>query len=410
MQEVDVQGVSENTPLNPDQKKRIIEAIGLCERGDSNNALSILFSVAEESQNSLPYTCIGNCYRQMGDFGKAKSYYEKAIELPVTTAHPYITLGNLYYEEGNVNRAILLWSAANTLVADNGSLLLNLATAYTQKDLRIQAIQYYQKFINFSSKNASPQYDEIYTKISRLRAIASNSNNIATKYFNAKNYSKALEHYLTSVMNYPLQPQISYLVGNMFFNMNDFNSAVEHWTNAYLVSDFNPSYLGLLPFAYEKLNKPSYAYCFYYSLMASHSQHKIPPDEIKQKLLNLGIIVYEKNSDYSDMHFRLGQRLEMDNNYLMAHVEYNNALILTKNNKKKIEDCLSKMTDFLHPELRLISSMQLMVSKCMKENNFEQAIKICDKILAYSQSNSQIEAVIRRKKDECLRLSKISKN
>ncbi|MDD3237573.1 MAG: tetratricopeptide repeat protein [Candidatus Gastranaerophilales bacterium] len=387
----------------------MIAAIALFDNGDNAAALASFLEIVEVAKNSLPFTCIGNCYKKMGDLQKAKVYYEKAIELPVTTPHPYIALGNMYYQEGDVHKAILLWTAANTLVVDDSSLLLNLASAYSKLELRIQAVQYYQKIVTYSSKKTFSIYEQIHSMVSKLRNIASKNNQIGTRYYNAKHYDKALECYLTSIKNYPLQPKIQYLVGNMLFMMNDYQGSIDCWSDAYIVSDFNPVYIGMMPLAYEKLNKPSYAYAYYYTLMSSQSQTALSPEIIKQKLLNLGVIVYTKDSNYSDYHFNLAKKYEQESNFLMANIEYQHSLVLTKSNKQKIESCLKKMHDFLHPELRVISSMQLMVTKLMKDSNYDAAINLCDKILGYAQDNTQIIAVIRRKKDECLRLSKISK-
>lgn len=389
--------------LSEEQKNSISRAIDLYEKGEYNSALKILLSIIEKIHNALAYTCIGNCYMMLGDFVNSKFYLEKAIERPSMSPLPYISLGNLYYGDGNLQQAILYWTIANTLVSDDSILLLNLATAYAQKELRIQSIIYYEKFIRFAKQKNLPDYEEVYGKITKLRAIASKSNNIATRHYKAQAYEKAIEHYLASVLNYPLQPQVNHMLGTMFFMSNDYKSAIECWLNAYITSDFNEHNLGYLPIAYEKMKMFSYAYCFYYILLTCPVKKTFTEDNLKAKLLQHSMTVF-RDQDYSELHYNSGKKFESENNYLMAYVEYRNALILCKTDKRKIEASLSKMNDFINPEMRVVSTLQFQVTKHLKDNEPELAIEICDKILSLTKPNSPVESVVKRKKEECIRL------
>lgn len=389
--------------LDEDQKVTIARAIDLYESGDYKASLNMLLSLVQKVQNALAFTCIGNCYKKMGDLDNAKAFLEKAIERPSMSSLPYISLGNLHYEKGNIQQAILHWTIANTLIADDENLLLNLASAYAKKELRIQSISYYEKYIRYATQKASPTYQEVYSKITKLRAIASKSNNIAARYYKSKAFEKSIESYYSSVLNYPLQPQVNHMLGNMFFLTKDYKSAIECWLNAYISSDFNANHLGYIPIAYEKMNMLSYAYCFYYILMTNPVKKVLTDDDIKAKLLQHSIVVF-RDQDYSELHYNSGKKFELENNYLMAYLEYSNALILSKKDKKKMEAAKSKMYDFITPEMRVVSTLQFQVTKHLKENEPELAILVCDKILSLIKPHSPVESIVKRKKEECIRL------
>lgn len=403
MDETSVDYTLVQSVLDEDQKKSVSKAIDLYENGDYREALKVLLVLSDHVQNALAYTCIGNCYMMLGDFANSKAYLEKAIERPSMSPLPYISLGNLYYGEGNLQLAILYWTIANTLVADDSTLLLNLATAYAQKDLRIQSISYYEKFIRYTSDKTKTGYEEVYANITKLRAIASKANNIAARHYKARSFEKSIESYLSSVLNYPLQPQVNHMLGNMFFLTNDYKSSIECWLNAYIASDFNANHLGYIPLAYEKMKMYSYAYCFYYILLTNPVKKVFTDDDIKAKLLQHSIVVF-KGQDYSELHYNAGKKLELENNYLMAFIEYTNASILCKGDKRKIEASLSKMHDFINPEMRVVSTLQFQVTKHLKDNEPALAIEICDKILSLIKPHSPVESIVKRKKEECIRL------
>lgn len=395
-----IQGV-----LSEEQKNSIVRAIEFFEHSDYQTALKILLAISENLNNALVFTCISNCYMKLGDVDNSKLYLEKAVENPSLSPLPYISLGNLYYAEGNLQKSILYWTIANTLTADDAILLLNLATAYAQKDLRIQSIMYYEKFLKFSKEKTTSDYEKVYEKISKLRSVASNANKEATKNYKIKSYDKAIDSYLTSVSNYPLQPQTNVLLGNMLFLSNDFKLAANCWLNAYIASDYDEANLSYLPLAYEKLNMNSYAYCFYYILLTYRGKKAFNQEIIKSKLLQHTKTLFDGTKDYSQLHYNNGKKFELENNYLMAHLEYRNALILAKRDKKKIETSLSKMYDLANPESRVIINLQSQVNKYLNDNNPESAIHICDKILLLAKQNSTVESSVKRKKEECIRLS-----
>lgn len=388
--------------LSSEQKSSMARAIEFYEHDDYQTALKILLALAENFNNALVFTCISNCYMKLSDVANSKLYLEKAIENPSLSPLPYINLGNLYYAEGSMQKAILYWTIANTLVADNPTLFLNLATAYAKKDLRIQSIIYYEKFIKFAKDKVS--YNEVYKKIAKLRNIASNANNEAINNYKNKSFKKATESYLTSVLNYPLQPEVNMMLGNMFFLSNNFKSAIDCFLNAYITSDFNESYLSYIPLAYEKLNMYSYAYCFYYILTKYRGKKAFNDDTVKAKLLLHSKAVFNGDKNYSEFHYNNGKKFESENNYLFAYIEYNNALILSKENKNKIETSLSKIQDFINPETRVITVLQSQVNKYLNDNDPEPAIQICDKILLLVRQNSATESSVKRKKEECIRL------
>ena len=395
--------------LNPEQKKAIIKAIDFYDTANYRSAIDLLMPIVDKTHDPVAYTCLGNCYLKAGDFYNARKYFEKAIERPTLSPFPFISFGNLYYEEGDVQKAILHWSVANTLVADDASLILNLATAYAQKDFRIQSIIYYERYLKIAAGSQSETYKKITSRVAKLKTTSAKLNGVASRYFASKSINKAIEAYRSSITNFPLQPQINLTLGNLYFMIKDYKSAVDCWLNAYITSDFSISTLGYLPLAYEKLKMFSHAYSFYYILLSGKGKKSFTGAEIKSKLLQNSVIVF-RNDEASDEHFEIAKKYEAENNYLLAYVEYTNALTLCKGDKSKIEASRAKMLDFIKPELRVLSTLQVQLNSYLKNNQLAKAVETCDKILLLLPIKSSMQDEIRKKRKECKDLLALSQN
>lgn len=400
---------SENIPQ--EKKNSLIEAMALIEEKDYKSALSVLYPIADDLDFALPYSLIGTCFKYLGDEAKAKSYFESALTKDNKTPYTYISLANFYYENGNVELAIRYWSYASTLSVDDSTLLLNLACAYSQKELRIQAIMYYEKYLRYTKDRDTESYQEVITNISKIRSTAVSYNNAAKKYYDAKLYQKAIEAYESSVSNYPLQPQVYKFIGNLYVLTRNLKSAAENFINAYLVSGFELEYVNNLPMIYEHMNLYSYAYYFCYILLDNASQNpNLNAAQLKEYLVQLGMKVFQKGEEYSSMHLKTANLYETNNDYLKAHLEYNIAWVLTKNNKKQIEEAISRISGFVNPEQRIINSLQFSLTKALKDSEPKLALEICDKILSLAKVNTPIYSLVKQKKTECLKLLDLLKN
>ena len=397
------------TKLAPEQKKAIIKAIDSYSSDNFKKAIEILTPITEKTNDSTAFTCLGNCYFKAGDFFNARKYYEKAIAKASTNPYPFISYGNLYYEEGDIQKAILYWTVANTLVADDANLLLNLATAYAQKDFRIQSLTYYEKYFKFASRVKNDNYIKINTKLTKLKSNSSRLNAFGSRFYANKAIRKSIESYSSSVLNFPLQPQINLLLGNLFFLTKNYKSAIDAFLNAYITSNFNPTNFGHLPYAYEQLKMYSHAYCFYYILLSSKGRKVFPAKELKAKVIKYGTMVYRDDEAYLS-HLELAKEFENDNNYLMAYVEYTNALILCKGDKAQIEASISKMLEFINPEIRVASNLKVYLNALINNREYAKAIEICDKILLLSKLSPSFDDEIRKKRKECKELLSHSEN
>lgn len=381
-------------------KSQVINAIDLYSNGEYSKSLSLLLKISENNKDAMIYSCIGNCYKKMNQTTQARQYWLDSLKFPLVTASPYINLGSLYYEEGSVNKAILFWAIATTISPENLSALYNLAVAYNKKGYRLQSLLYYEKFIKFNKDIASEAYKATMATINSLRNTASTSNNIGLSYYNSHSYERAAESYLKSVLNYPLQPNINQILGRMYFQQKDYETAVKYWLDAYIVSDFHVANYEKLPEAYENLNMPSYAYCFYYLILNSSAMYNSNMKQTKSKLLGLTTQVY-KDIDYSDMHYLSAKKYEEENNYHHALIEYKNALILTKTNKNAIKTEIDKMMSFVYPDVCLSESLVLQAEKISLEKNYAKAFEICDRVLLLARHNSETQHKAKKIRNEC---------
>ena len=395
--------VVSSRPLSESQVSDAKSALDLFKRGDYSNALNSFLKIASDTSNPTIFTSIADCYLKLGDSQNAKSFFKKAISKQTMSSLPYTGLGNLYYAEGEANKAILYWSIASTLVFDDSTLLYNLATAYSKKGLRIQAVAFYEKFLKRSKNRATSTYGRINNNLKELKALSNGLNTRGTEFYTAGNLKEAIACYSKSVNNYPLQPVVHKYLGDLFFALKSYEAAVDSWVNAFITSNFSASNYGYLPLAYEALGQSSYAYCYYYQFMNASRSRVISPQTVKSKMVSLAMSVF-KDTDYSAVHLEKAKGYEEDNNYQYAFIEYANALILAKNNKKEIEASIARVYDFVCPEQRIISNFMNLIDRYTKERNYAQVIQVCDKILSMNSIDTSVRVDVRTKKEECQKL------
>ncbi len=397
------------TVANPELKTNLLSAIASIEIKDYTVGLRTLQELDRKTENVIVLSCLGFCYKMLGQSDSARETWERAIKLPIVTPSPYINLGYLYYEENDLTKAILYWTIATTIAPDNTTALYNLAIAYNKKGFRVQSLMYYEKFINYNKNINTEVYKTTKETINKLRKLASVNNHMGMCHYNSSSFQEALNAYLTSVSNYPIQPQISSLIGKILYYTNDFQSAVDHWLNAFITSEFDITMYDKLPYAYEHLNMPSYAYCFYYMILNDNTKYHPNLKDIRLKLFKLTPMVY-KDVDYSKIHYASARKYELENNYLNAFIEYNNAFILAKSNKDSIEADVIKMKNFIFPDHLVAEALVTKIDEALAANQINRAKDICERviILAKLESNTQKYGV--RKREECLNLLRLAKD
>jgi Flp pilus assembly protein TadD len=77
------------------------------------------------------YNNLGQAYEGLGQYDKARVYYERAVELNPQYANAYLNLGKLLYRSGERKRA--RWSFTQVIKLESGSDMAMEAQGYLRR-------------------------------------------------------------------------------------------------------------------------------------------------------------------------------------------------------------------------------------------------------------------------------------
>ncbi|CAF3966410.1 unnamed protein product, partial [Adineta steineri] len=247
----------ETLPSNHPDLATSYSNIGLTysEMGEYSKALSYYEKALEIQEKSLPsdhpdsaitYNNIGSVYDFMGEYSKTLSYYERALEILKKTLplnHP--DLANLYNNVGNVHNKMGEYSEALSFYGKGLEILKNtlpsnhpyLATSYDTIGLVYnhvgkysKALSYYEKALKIREKSLPSDHP----------ALATTYNNIGSVYDSMGKYSKTLSYYnkaleilkKTLPLNHPDLANLYNNIGNVHNKMEEYFEALSYYDKA----------------------------------------------------------------------------------------------------------------------------------------------------------------------------------
>ena len=122
-------------------------ALAMYKKGEYETALKMYTDLLNYYTSPTLYLELGNCYYKLGKNKYALEFWKKVVELDSLNKTAYINMGNLYYKTRHLNFAIENWLTALTIEPDDAKVNLNFAIAYTDSDMRAEAIKYYEKYL-----------------------------------------------------------------------------------------------------------------------------------------------------------------------------------------------------------------------------------------------------------------------
>ena len=117
-------------------------AISQYQNKSYSQALNTLMVDMEGDKTGIYASLIGNCYQKLGALDDATHYWQKAISQNPSCYRAFLGLGNAAYTKNHIKQALIYWHIALSIVPENPQINYNLATAYSRKDDRFNAVFY----------------------------------------------------------------------------------------------------------------------------------------------------------------------------------------------------------------------------------------------------------------------------
>ncbi len=211
-------------------------------------------AIKQKPGSPLLYYNLGVLYNKHGSFGRAESYFLKAIDLDRGYAEAYFNIGYISIKRGNNRRAVEYYKKA---IAARGSYVLpyvNLSILYRNSGRAKEAIDVLNRGISATgSLRLSGILGNLYFREKRYDTalgifqgiLKTHRNNtdallgMARVFYRKKGYSEARRYLKRYIFFKPKDVEGRYLMMLTLFRLKDFRASLE---NLMIVEKLKPSY------------------------------------------------------------------------------------------------------------------------------------------------------------------------
>jgi tetratricopeptide (TPR) repeat protein len=208
----------------------------------------------------------GSIHNEKGDIDKAKTDYNKAIDLDPKFAAAYYGCGLVYYHEGDLDKAIENFNKAIDLDPKYSDAFNNRGIAYKEKGNIDKAIMDFTKAIDLDPKGANNYKNRgiaykvkgdidkaivDYTKAIDLDPKDADAYYLrGTTYKGKGDIGKAIVDFTMAIDLNPKDAMAYYSRGGAFINMRDFDKALLDFSSAIALNSENASFYYLRAIVY----------------------------------------------------------------------------------------------------------------------------------------------------------------
>ncbi|MFC1887509.1 tetratricopeptide repeat protein [Candidatus Cloacimonadota bacterium] len=194
--------------LDPDNNdiKNYLSKVYL-EQDMSDEAISLLTEIAEDTQDKLVWMRIGKIYAEMEYYDEAQASFEKAIELDAEYGNAYLEIGYLLYDQEYYEDAIPYMEEAAKVFPEDDDIQKKLAACYKKTGKLDNAIQQYKDIIAEQPDN--------------IRAYM----NLANAYTATEQYNEAISIAGILKEKIPEDPKVYILFASSYSSLKQFNKA-----------------------------------------------------------------------------------------------------------------------------------------------------------------------------------------
>lgn len=376
-------------------------ALVMYKKGEYDKALKMYMDLLNYFTSPTLYLEIGNCYYKLGKNNYALEYWKKVIEIDNINKTAYINIGNLYYKNKHTNEAIENWLVALTIEPDDAKVNLNIAIAYTDLNMRAEAIKYYEKYLKYE-KNINDEYNLIENKINSYKEIANSFLKEGADFQRVGNNRAALDCYVKALAHYPNYSKTNFNIGSLFFMDHNYEQAIKYWLNSYYIDSHYPKTMLNLAISYDCMKSFDYAYCYY----ARYSDYILDNKEELTKLNNRlkQIKVYINNHPYLiDNHLKQAEDCYRRKDLNKAKVEYKNYIMLKPDAKNIYMPILDKINYYLNPEAKVIEELSKKAAELAQREKYAEASILYERALFLSTENTPEYSHLKAKYTLCVR-------
>ena len=381
---------------------KTIRAYELYESKRYNDAISLAEGDFQISSTAYGQVLIGNCYKALNNKGKAIEHWKKAIDISPLEHFAYINIANEHYAAGEINEAILNWIIASTIVPENSSVNLNLATAYNKKGFRIKATKYFEKYLFYEQNATSKEYLSIKHTMANLTAKVDFFTKKVEEYKAKHDIKTIAALYLKMIATYANLPNVYANIAEIFFFDKNYEKALEFFRTVYLNYPHTPKIILDVANLCYVLNKPSYAYCYYSKALNYLSEGTSFYVKASEKIRALYSLVREP--DIIEAHLQAAKEAEADNDYERAIDEYENYIILTDSESPEIQQVIDKYKIFINPEPFVVNVLYSQIPDLMNRKKLKACVDVCDRILKLADSHTKEAVYAVKCRTDCKRI------
>ena len=376
----------------------------LYDQKNYEQALKIYSDMLLYSSNSDIYVKMGNCFDKLEKTDTAIEYWQKAVEVDPLNFKAYINLGNHSFSKNKIDKAITYWIASLLSMPEEPTSNLNLAIAYTMKEMPLEANIYFEKYLKYAQDKTSTKYKEVYTKIEKNKKLANDYLKLGVQYQTNQDHLSALKCYKRALLYYPVFSKIHLNLGSLYFQDKKYEEAVTHWTHAEYIDPNYPKTLCNMAIAFDMIKKFDYAYCYYTKYANLIMSELMEYEKVASRCYRLKPII-NANPYWVTNHLEIAQKALENCEFRKALNEFKNYLILNPDDQEIYTDLVNKIENYINPEKNVIKMCSEQGKLCIGKNDYAKAKSYYARILVLADQGSLEYNEAKRRLGICLQHS-----
>ena len=367
------------------EEKKLEAAKGLYQKGDYSGALKLYLDMVNMSYSHKLYYEIGRCYYKLNDYDNAESNFLRSISLEIYKNPSFTFLGSIYHKKEYIENAIEYWTVAHSFKPDDELVCQNLATAYFSKEIKLQSLIFFEKYLKYAKDKTSNHYLEIKKTMDEFKKIGKYFYKKALEAINANDTNTAIQCLEYAVKKDSNNFDINFLLGKLYYKNENYMQAMVYFRQAYCIDSKSLDVLEKLSEIMLIIGDYTGAYCCLKRILPLVINNQKEYLEIIRSLKQLEEGFDEQS--YSG-HELLANEYYSENNYHMALFEYENCVIINGSTAQLLDDKIQKIRSYINPEERIIKLCFEKGGTFYSTGDHKKANKYFSKIMRLADENS----------------------